>query len=360
MKRPIIISGPCSAETEEQTIITCTKLAATQKVDILRAGIWKARTNPESFEGVGELGLQWLSIAKRITGLPVAIEVANAEHVHKALAYGVDYVWIGARTTVNPFCVKEIAKELKGTQIKVWIKNPINPDISLWIGALERMAHSRGLENIWLIHRGFSAYGYSEYRNPPLWHLIFDIRRQFPETKIICDPSHICGNREKLLNISQIAADLNYDGLMLESHICPEAAWSDANQQITPSELKTILDTLKWRDANNNNSIFEFSLSKFRAEIDQIDSDLFELLSRRMKLAEEIGKLKRHSNVSIFQGTRWNNVVNRILSRAKRLNLSESFIREVFDAIHSESINRQNEIMNVKIEAGDKKNNGHF
>jgi len=354
MKRPIIISGPCSAETEEQTIITCTKLAETKKVDILRAGIWKPRTNPDSFEGVGELGLQWFSIAKRITGLPIAVEVATVEHVHKALAYGVDYLWIGARTTVSPFVVKEIANALKGTKVTVWIKNPVNPDISLWIGAIERMAHSRGLENIWLIHRGFSSYGYSEYRNVPLWHLIFDIRKQFPDTKMICDPSHICGNREKLLQISQIAADLNYDGLMLESHICPDAAWSDANQQLTPAEIKTLLDSLKWRDAYNNSSTFEFSLGKFRAEIDQIDSDLFELLSRRMKLAEEIGNLKRHSNVSIFQGARWNNVVNRILSRAQRLNLRESFIREIFETIHSESINRQNEIMNVQSETTNK------
>lgn len=355
MKRPIIISGPCSAETEEQTIVTCTKLAEIQKVDILRAGIWKPRTSPVSFEGVGEVGLMWLSAAKQITGLPIAVEVANAEHVHKALLHDVDYVWLGARTTVNPFNVKEIANALKGSKVKVWIKNPVNPDISLWIGAIERIAHSRGLENIWLIHRGFSAYGYSEYRNSPLWHLIFDIRRQFPEVKMICDPSHICGNREKLLGVSQIAADLNYDGLMLESHICPDAAWSDANQQLTPNELKTLLDSVKWRDVNNKSSIFEFSMSKFRAEIDQIDSDLFELLSRRMKLAEEIGKLKRHSNVSIFQGERWNNVVNRILSRAKRLNLSELFIREVFDAIHSESINRQNDIMNIQQETGNKK-----
>ncbi|MDR3287157.1 MAG: bifunctional 3-deoxy-7-phosphoheptulonate synthase/chorismate mutase type II [Prevotellaceae bacterium] len=348
MKRPIIISGPCSAETEEQTIITCTKLAETQKVDILRAGIWKPRTNPESFEGVGELGLMWLTTAKRITGLPIAIEVANAEHTHKALEYGVDYIWIGARTTVNPFYVKEIANVLKGTKVKVLIKNPINPDISLWSGAIERIAHARGIENIWLVHRGFSAYGYSEYRNTPLWYLIFDIRRQFPDMKILCDPSHICGNRENLLNISQIAADLNYDGLMIESHICPTAAWSDANQQITPNELKILLDALKWRDVNNDNSIFSYSLSKFRSEIDQIDSDMFELLSRRMKLAEEIGRIKLQSNVSIFQGQRWINVVERILSRANRLNLSATFIRDVLDAVHAESINRQNEIMNKK------------
>ncbi|MDR2652690.1 MAG: chorismate mutase [Prevotellaceae bacterium] len=346
MKRPIIISGPCSAETEEQTIVTCTKLAETQKVNILRAGIWKPRTSPESFEGVGELGLIWLANAKRITGLPIAVEVANAEHVHKALLHDVDYVWIGARTTVNPFNVKEIATVLKGTNVKVLIKNPINPDLSLWIGAIERIAHTRGIENIWLVHRGFSAYGYSEYRNVPLWHLIFDIRRQFPETKIICDPSHICGNRENIFKISQIAADLNYDGLMIESHVCPDAAWSDAHQQITPDELNTMLNSLKWRNANNTNSIFSYSLSKFRSEIDQIDSDLFELLSRRMRLAEEIGKIKLTSNVSIYQEQRWNNVVERITSRSKRLNISEAFIRAILNAIHSESINRQNEIMN--------------
>ncbi|MDR2065987.1 MAG: chorismate mutase [Prevotellaceae bacterium] len=346
MKRPIIISGPCSAETEEQTIVTCRKLAETQKVDILRAGIWKPRTSPESFEGVGELGLIWLAAAKRMTGLPIAVEIANAEHADKALEYGVDYVWIGARTTVNPFNVKEIANVLKGSKVKVLIKNPINPDLSLWIGAIERIAHARGIENIWLVHRGFSAFGYSEYRNVPLWHLIFDIKRQFPETKMICDPSHICGNREKLFKISQTAADLNYDGLMIESHICPDAAWSDASQQITPDELNTLLDSLKWRNANNESSIFAYSLSKLRSEIDQIDSDLFELLSRRMKLAEEIGRMKLTCNVSIYQEQRWKNIVERIIMRAKRLNLSESFICSILDAVHNESINRQNEVMN--------------
>ncbi|MDR0421047.1 MAG: bifunctional 3-deoxy-7-phosphoheptulonate synthase/chorismate mutase type II [Prevotellaceae bacterium] len=346
MKRPIIISGPCSAETEEQTIATCTRLAETKKVDILRAGIWKPRTSPESFEGVGELGLIWFENAKRITGLPIAVEVANAEHVHKALAHGVDYVWIGARTTVNPFNVKEIAHALKGAKIKVLIKNPINPDLSLWSGAIERIAHTLGIENIWLVHRGFSAYGYSEYRNVPLWHLVFDIRRQFPETKIICDPSHICGNRENLLKISQIAADLNYDGLMIESHIYPNAAWSDANQQITPDSLNILLKSLKWRDVNSNSSIFSYSLNSIRSEIDQIDSDLFELLSRRMKLAEEIGRVKLTGNVSIYQEQRWKSIVERIMSRAKRLNLNEAFIHSILEIIHAESINRQNTVMN--------------
>ncbi|MDR2293542.1 MAG: chorismate mutase [Prevotellaceae bacterium] len=346
MKRPIIISGPCSAETEEQTIVTCKKLAETQKVDILRAGIWKPRTSPDSFEGVGELGLIWLKTVKRITGLPIAVEVANTEHVHKALAHEVDYVWIGARTTVNPFNVKEIANALKGTLVKVLIKNPVNPDLSLWIGAVERIAHTRGIDNIWLVHRGFSACGYSEYRNVPLWHLIFDMKRQFPEIKMICDPSHICGNRKNLLKVSQTAADLNYDGLMIESHICPDAAWSDANQQITPNELCTLLDSLKWRNKHNESSIFEYSLSKFRSEIDQVDSDLFELLSRRMKLAEEIGRIKLTCNVSIYQEQRWKNIVERIISRAKRLDLSEAFIRTILDAVHNESINRQNEVMN--------------
>ncbi|MDR0753970.1 MAG: chorismate mutase [Prevotellaceae bacterium] len=346
MKRPVIISGPCSAETEEQTIVTCKKLAETQKVNILRAGIWKPRTSPESFEGVGELGLIWLKAAKRITGLPTAVEVANAEHVHKALLHEVDYVWIGARTTVNPFSVKEIANALKGSQAKVLIKNPVNPDLSLWTGAIERIAHTRGIENIWLVHRGFSTCGYSEYRNVPLWHLIFDIKRQFPEIKMICDPSHICGNRKNLFKVSQTAADLNYDGLMIESHICPDAAWSDASQQITPDELNVLLDSLKWRNEYYENSIFEYSLSKFRSEIDQIDSDLFELFSRRMKLAEEIGRLKSTCNVSIYQEQRWRNIMERILSRAKRLDLSESFIRTILNTIHNESISRQNDVMN--------------
>ena len=348
MKCPIIISGPCSAETEEQTIATCTALANTGKVNILRAGMWKPRTNPESFEGVGERGLMWLAKAKQITGLPIAIEVANAEHTQKALSYGVDYIWIGARTTVNPFNVKEIATVLKDSKVKVFIKNPISPDISLWVGAIERVAHSIGLENIELIHRGFSAYGYSEYRNVPLWHLIFDIRREFPQLKLICDPSHICGKRETLFDVAQTAANLSYDGLMIESHICPDAAWSDARQQITPEELKNLVDSIKWREDDTDNSIFTYSLSKFRSNIDQVDSDLFELLSRRMKIAEEIGKIKLNGDVSIFQGQRWQDVIARIVSRSERLSLSESFIRSILDAIHAESIKRQSEIMNKR------------
>ena len=348
MKCPIIISGPCSAETEEQTIATCTALANTGKVNILRAGMWKPRTNPESFEGVGERGLMWLAKAKQITGLPIAIEVANAEHTQKALSYGVDYIWIGARTTVNPFNVKEIATVLKDSKVKVFIKNPISPDISLWVGAIERVAHSIGLENIGLVHRGFSAYGYSEYRNVPLWHLIFDIRREFPQLKLICDPSHICGKRETLFDVAQTAANLSYDGLMIESHICPDAAWSDARQQITPEELKNLVDSIKWREDDTDNSIFTYSLSKFRSNIDQVDSDLFELLSRRMKIAEEIGKIKLNGDVSIFQGQRWQDVIARIVSRSERLSLSESFIRSILDAIHAESIKRQSEIMNKK------------
>jgi len=348
MKCPIIISGPCSAETEEQTIATCTALANTGKVNILRAGMWKPRTNPESFEGVGERGLMWLAKAKQITGLPIAIEVANAEHTQKALSYGVDYIWIGARTTVNPFNVKEIATVLKDSKVKVFIKNPISPDISLWVGAIERVAHSIGLENIGLVHRGFSAYGYSEYRNVPLWHLIFDIRREFPQLKLICDPSHICGKRETLFDVAQTAANLSYDGLMVESHICPDAAWSDARQQITPEELKNLVDSIKWREDDTDNSIFTYSLSKFRSNIDQVDSDLFELLSRRMKIAEEIGKIKLNGDVSIFQGQRWQDVIARIVSRSERLSLSESFIRSILDAIHAESIKRQSEIMNKK------------
>src|SRR5919202_1082768 len=245
-KRPLIISGPCSAETEEQVIETATRLKKTGKVDALRAGIWKPRTRPGSFEGVGTKGLNWLTQAKKITGLPVAVEVATAKQVEDALHFDIDILWVGARTTVNPFSVQEVADALRGANVPVLIKNPINPDLELWIGAVERVAKA-GIKTIGLIHRGFSSYGNSEYRNAPMWHLAIEMKRRNPELLMINDPSHICGRRDILLDVAQEAIDLDFDGLMIESHIDPDNAWSDAKQQVTPERLAEMLGEITWR-----------------------------------------------------------------------------------------------------------------
>ncbi len=347
-KRPLIISGPCSAETREQTLDTCVRLAATGVVDVLRAGIWKPRTRPGTFEGVGLKGLAWLSEAKRLTGLPIATEVASSKHVESALEFGVDVLWIGARTTVSPFAVQEIAEAVKGTDVKILIKNPMNPDISLWGGAVTRFLNM-GIkpENIGLIHRGFSYFGHSKYRNPPMWHMILEMRRRFPDMMMICDPSHICGCRTYLQEISQTAADLRYDGLIVESHICPDKALSDAAQQLVPDELEHMIRSISWRKDSVEDPEFVKKLSVYRQEIDQIDSELFELLSRRMDICEKIGEVKRDNDVAILQSNRWGNIVDKVLSQADKLNLSPEFLKTVLEAIHIESINRQNKVMNA-------------
>ena len=347
-KRPLIISGPCSAETREQTLDTCVRLAATGVVDVLRAGIWKPRTRPGTFEGVGLKGLAWLSEAKRLTGLPIATEVASSKHVESALEFSVDVLWIGARTTVSPFAVQEIAEAVKGTDVKILIKNPMNPDISLWGGAVTRFLNM-GIkpENIGLIHRGFSYFGHSKYRNPPMWHMILEMRRRFPDMMMICDPSHICGCRTYLQEISQTAADLRYDGLIVESHICPDKALSDAAQQLVPDELEHMIRRISWRKDSVEDPEFVKKLSVYRQEIDQIDSELFELLSRRMDICEKIGEVKRDNDVAILQSNRWGNIVDKVLSQADKLNLSPEFLKTVLEAIHIESINRQNKVMNA-------------
>ena len=344
-KRPLIISGPCSAETEEQTLETCRQLAATGLVDVLRAGIWKPRTKPGSFEGVGLKGLAWLAAAKAETGLPTAVEVATAKHVEAALEFGVDILWIGARTTVSPFSVQESADALKGTDTTVLVKNPMNPDLDLWAGAVVRLQNA-GLKNVGLIHRGFSYFGHSQYRNSPMWHLVIEMRSRFPELTMICDPSHICGNRTYLHEVAQTAADLRFDGLIVESHICPDKAWSDAAQQLVPDDLAKLIRSINWRQDTTNNPEFVNALNNLRQEIDQIDSELFDLLSRRMRVAEKIGEIKRDNNVAILQGGRWNSIVDKVVAQAKALNLSEDFLKTVLEAIHIESINRQNSIMN--------------
>ncbi|MDD3108701.1 MAG: chorismate mutase [Alistipes sp.] len=344
-KRPLIIAGPCSAETEEQTLESCRRIAKTGMVDVLRAGIWKPRTKPGSFEGVGLKGLAWMSEARKQTGLPIGTEVATSKHVEAALAFGVDVIWVGARTTVNPFSVQDIADALKGSDVTVLIKNPMSPDIDLWGGAVARIMNA-GIKSIGLIHRGFSAYGSSLYRNNPMWHLAIEMRSRFPELPMICDPSHIGGQRDYLLEIAQKSADLDYDGLIVESHICPDKAWSDASQQVTPDGLKELLESIVWRRPTTDSPAYQQALNKLRGQIDQIDGELFELLAQRMRVAEQIGLIKRDNNVAILQGGRWQSIVDRVVSQAAKLNVSEEFLKTVLEAIHLESINRQNRVMN--------------
>lgn len=347
MKKPFIIAGPCSAETEEQTIATCEALAATGRVDMLRAGVWKPRTKPGSFEGNGIKALPWLAEAKRRTGLPVSTEVANAKHVDEASAFDVDMFWIGARTTSSPFSMQELAEALRGTDRWVYVKNPLNSDIELWVGAVERLA-ACGVKNIGLIHRGFSGYGAGALRNAPMWHLALEIRRRLPDLPMLCDPSHICGNRAYIADISQQAADLDFDGLIVESHVSPEVAWSDASQQLTPADLKAMLDGIVWRENGSQSVAYQNALDELRGRIDRLDSEIYKLLAERMNAAEQIGRIKRDNNVMILQSARWNDIVENVLSLSSKLGLSEEFLHTLLDAIHIESINRQNRVMREK------------
>ena len=344
-KRPLIISGPCSAETEEQVVETIQRLAATGKVDMVRAGIWKPRTRPGSFEGIGTKGLPWLQQAKKLTGLPVMVEVATAKQVEDALHFDVDVLWLGARTTVNPFSVQEIADALKGADVPVLIKNPINPDLELWIGAVERVAKA-GVKQIGLIHRGFSSYGNTEYRNAPMWHLAIEMKLRHPGMLMINDPSHICGRRDILLEVAQKAVDLDYDGLMIESHIDPDNAWSDAKQQVTPEKLAELLDSIIWRKEDINSEEFHAALEKLRQQINHLDDELMQILGQRMRVAEKIGEYKKNNNITILQTNRWNEILIRAFAKGEKLGLSKEFITKYFDAVHMESINHQNKIMN--------------
>ncbi len=344
-KRPLIIAGPCSAETEEQVIQTATGIAHTGKVDILRAGIWKPRTRPGSFEGIGTKGLPWLQQARKISGLPVAIEVATAKQVEDALHFDIDVLWIGARTTVNPFSVQEIADALRGVDVPVLIKNPINPDLELWIGAMERVAKA-GIQQIGLIHRGFSSYGNTEYRNAPMWHLAIEMKRRFPDTMLINDPSHICGRRDILQDVAQQAINLDYDGLIIETHIDPDNAWSDAKQQVTPERLGQMLDSIIWRKEEPGSEELNAALEKLRQQINHLDDELMQIIGQRMKIAEKIGQYKKDNNITILQTNRWNEILQRAYQRGDKLGLSHEFITQYFDAVHMESINHQNKIMN--------------
>ncbi len=344
-KRPLIISGPCSAETEEQVMETAVQLARTGKVDMLRAGIWKPRTKPGMFEGIGTKGLPWLLQAKKITGLPTTVEVATAKHVQDALQFDVDVLWIGARTTVNPFSVQEIADALRGVDIPVLIKNPVHPDLDLWCGGIERLQKA-GLQQVGMIHRGFASYGNTEFRNAPMWHLPIEMKRRFPEMLLICDPSHICGNRTLLQSVAQKSIDLDFGGLMLETHIDPDHAWSDAKQQVTPERLAEMLDALVWRFENTDEKEFISALATLREQINQVDDELLTLLGQRMKIADKIGDYKKDNNITILQTNRWNDILDRAFKKGELLGLSREFVTRYFDAVHLESINHQNKIMN--------------
>ena len=353
LKRPIIISGPCSAETEEQTLNTAKELAA-QGIKIFRAGIWKPRTRPGAFEGVGTVGLPWLKRVKEETGMFVSVEVATAHHVYEAVKYGIDMVWIGARTSANPFAVQEVADALKGLDMPVMVKNPVNPDLELWIGALERLNRA-GITRLAAIHRGFSAYDKSEFRNNPQWQIPIELRRRIPELPIITDPSHIGGDRKLLGQIAQEAMDLNFDGLIIESHICPDKAWSDAKQQITPAGLKDLLDNLVLRRPKIGEDTPRVTLDELRKHIDQLDDQLLDLLKERMKVSEAIGKYKFENNITILQTRRYDEVLNNRRERGAQRGLKEDFITRIFESIHEESISRQSEIMNFALSKKTKK-----
>jgi chorismate mutase len=344
-KTPLIISGPCSAETEEQVMTTARGLANTGKVDIMRAGIWKPRTRPGSFEGIGTKGLPWLQQAKKETGIPVAVEVATAKQVEDALHFDVDVLWVGARTTVNPFSVQEIADALRGVKVPVLIKNPLNPDLELWVGGMERIAKA-GIEDLGLIHRGFSSYGNTDFRNAPMWHLAIEMKRRFPNVPMINDPSHICGRRDILQSVAQQAIDLDFDGLIIESHMDPDNAWSDAKQQITPEVLKQMLESIRWRKENIQNEDFLSALEKLRQQINQLDDELLQVLSTRMKVAQKIGEYKKNNDITILQTNRWNEILDRAIAKGNNLGLSDEFVTKYMDAVHMESINQQNKIMN--------------
>ena len=341
-KKNLIIAGPCSVEGEEQIIQTAKELKETGKVDILRGGVWKPITNPGGFEGVGVKGLSWLSQAKKETGLPIGVEVATSKHVEDALNFDTDLLWIGARTTVNPFSVQMIADSLKGTNQTVLIKNPVNPDLKLWIGAIERLQKA-GITKIGLIHRGFSSYGNTEYRNAPLWQIPIEMKRLFPDLPMICDPSHICGKKDTLSMISQKSLDLDYNGLMIESHLNPSIALTDKEQQITPKELIELLNILRVKSAGSENSSFEKELTKLREQIDFYDDELLSLISNRMNIAKKIGDIKSQNEITVLQSNRWNDILNRTIEKSGKLNLGKSFIEKYMEAIHLESIRIQNE-----------------
>ena len=342
-KRPVVIAGPCSAETEEQVMETAKHLAK-NGVRIFRAGIWKPRTKPGGFEGVGSVGLTWLQEVKKETGMLVATEVANKQHVEEALNAGVDVLWIGARTSANPFAMQEIADSLVGADVPVLVKNPVNPDLELWIGAMQRI-YNAGIRQIGAIHRGFSAYGKHLYRNMPQWHIPIELRRRMPELTLICDPSHIGGKRELVAPLSQQAMDMGFDGLIVESHCDPDSAWSDKSQQVTPEVLNFILNMLVVRDTTQTTE----SLTLLRQQIDQIDNDLLEALSKRMRISREIGQYKKEHSMPVVQTGRYDDILNSRAAAAEELGMNGDFMKTVYQAIHEESVRQQIEVLNNRM-----------
>jgi chorismate mutase len=343
LDHPLVIAGPCSAETEEQVMRIANELKDTD-VNYYRAGIWKPRTRPGMFEGVGALGLKWLQNVKKETGMKTATEVANRAHVELALEHDIDLLWVGARSTVSPFIVQEIADALEGTDKIVLIKNPVNPDLALWLGAVERL-HTANIKNLGVIHRGFSTYEKSKYRNIPEWQMAIELQTKFPDLPIINDPSHITGNREMIFDVSQTALDLNFDGLMIETHFDPDNAWSDAAQQVTPAKLVQIMRDLKIRKETNEEMEYNNKLSNLRAQIDVIDNQIIDILGKRMKISDSIGTLKKQKNVAVLQSNRWNAILGNMILEGESRGLSEEFVLKMFKAIHQESINHQEKVI---------------
>ena len=343
---PIAIAGPCSAETEEQLLETCRKIKELD-ITMLRAGIWKPRTRPGTFEGVGEEGLKWFQQVKKELDMPITTEVANPQHVELALKYDVDVLWIGARSTVNPFTVQEIADSLKGVDIPVIIKNPINPDLALWMGAIERIYNS-GIRQIAALHRGFSSFEKTKYRNIPMWQIPISLKSKMPSLPLLCDPSHIGGTRDLIQPISQKALDLNYDGLMIETHYNPDEAWSDAKQQVTPERLGEILDSIQIRKPVSDDPMFNNQLEVLRSQIDNVDREIIECLAARMNLVGKIGDYKKDNNVTAFQAERWVKVFQTRPEWGEQLSLHKPFIEQLLKLIHDESIRVQTKILNTE------------
>lgn len=344
--KPLVIAGPCSAESEEQIMATAREIAKIPQVNVFRAGIWKPRTRPGEFEGVGSKGLLWLKKAKKETGLKTCVEVAKPEHIELALKNEVDILWLGARTVVNPFSVQEIAEALRGTDIPVMVKNPLNPDIKLWLGAIERI-NAVGINKILAIHRGFHYFGSTQFRNAPMWEIPIELKRLAPKLPIIVDPSHICGRRDLIEEISQKALDLEMDGLMIESHIKPDKALTDSAQQISPSVLAKLLDKLKIRDVKGDIN-FQGKLEELRTEIDKLDVELLQILAKRLEIIDEIGTYKKENDITILQMKRWAGIIEDRLSIGSELGLDKEFLKRMLNIIHKESIQRQTDIFNRK------------
>lgn len=338
-RRPLVIAGPCSAETEEQVIETA-RMLAREGLHIYRAGLWKPRTKPGGFEGVGERGIPWMQRVKRETGMYTATEVATRQHVETALKGGIDLLWIGARTAANPFAMQEIADALRGVDIPVLVKNPVSPDLELWIGAIERI-HNAGIRRLGAIHRGFTSIDKSIYRNHPMWAIPIELHRRLPELPIFCDPSHIGGKRELIAPLSQQAMDVGFDGLIVEAHCSPDCAWSDKAQQVTPDALAYILRNLVIREQ----TVTTDSLNELRAQIDKLDDQLLDLLVRRMRVSRDIGQYKKEHDMPILQAQRYEELLARRAAQAVELGMDREFMRTVMQAIHEESVRQQMEVL---------------